>query len=164
MLVCQASTMLTSATTVGAARRLRMDGMASAVVATAVLTQCAGSASSCPYFPPIPKDRNRGAGPRGSMVNTARAALPARLNVTSPRLLFVRVLRLVQSSYARLTRLFPYRKWPVRGEADARRQRPASVVFSVNGGSRLSRDQRPDRVCCHGWPAALEPAVREERT
>src|ERR1700751_469363 len=67
-------------------------------------------------------------------------------------------------SYARLSRLFlTYRKRPARGEAEAQRQRPASVVFSVNGGSRLSRDQRPDRVCCHGWPAALEPAVREER-
>ena len=29
---------------------------------------------------------------------------------------------------------------------------------------RGSRDRRPDRVCCHGWLAALEPVVREVRT
>jgi len=27
---------------------------------------------------------------------------------------------------------------------------------SVNGGSWLPRDRRPNRVCCHRWPAALE--------
>jgi uncharacterized membrane protein len=45
-----------------------------------------------------------------------------------------------------------------RSRRESERQKPKIMACLEHGGSRIARDRRPDRLCCHGWLAAFEPS------
>src|SRR5271169_4570999 len=134
MLVCHASTMLPLGTTCAAAWTLRRNGAARVAVATAVWSTVR----------------------RFSLVLSI-PFFPTQSSASS-------VIQLCKNVSGILPIGNVGRVGPFHENRYKRDRKRRLWYFSVNGGSRFSRDRRPDRVCCHGWPAALEPAVREGRT